>query len=420
MCEPSREILAAAANAGTPTATRRHRLKLWEIDSRLHCSVVGTCLRISDMRQLCRRVGIDIEPSMTDYELHHAFVQSAAGPSPLARQIQKLLDRRYANVLSRFARAKDHDARRQVWDECREAGEVPAAYWAVLTHPAAEPALVDFVAGEVHMLSHLMGASRHADRRRLETLERQNEEQARHLTDLRQTLHQRTEDKNRELIALRDELMRSRCRVRELETERQRLMALESERAGTRQQRENERLAAALIRRERDVSELRDEVEQWKASLETLRQRNDQLEQALLRGGGVKPPTAACSRGCASDADVCPQVDLCGKCILYVGGRASLSPHLAALVGRCNGRWLEHDGGREDTPARLQQLLPRADAVICPVDCVSHDAVRRVKAFCKQNAKRLVLLQSASLSSLARGLEELAPANAPEAGDTPA
>lgn len=400
MCEPSREVLAAAT---APTKTRRHRLKLWEIDPRLHCSVIGTCLRLPDMRQLCTRAGISIERAMSDYELHHAFVQAAASPAPLARQVQKLLDRRFRSVLARFAGTRDRDVLRRLWNESLEAGEVAGAYWAILTHPAVETALVDQVAGEVHMLSHIAGAGRHADRRRLDSLERDNARLGALVGQLRQTLHRRSERKNRELVALREALARTRRQLGEVEAERQRLSAIEDGRTLRELRRERDRLAAALARAEQKLAHER------AASARLQPAPGNSGHSIVPRPDRPDAPRPCPHEPVACTAEDCPGIDLCGQCILYVGGRAALNHHLAALVGRCNGRWLEHDGGREDTPTRLQQLLPRADAVICPVDCVSHDAVRRVKRFCKQHTKRLILLKSASLSSLARGLEALAP-----------
>ena len=63
---------------------------------------------------------------------------------------------------------------RRLWEEARAKGEIPGAYWAVLTHPAAGEELVRDVFGAVHMLSHLVGAANRADIRRLADLEAAN------------------------------------------------------------------------------------------------------------------------------------------------------------------------------------------------------------------------------------------------------
>jgi hypothetical protein len=53
-------------------------------------------------------------------------------------------------------------------------------------------------------------------------------------------------------------------------------------------------------------------------------------------------------------------------------------------------------------------MLAAADAVVCPADCVSHDAYYRVKRFCKRHGKPCVLLNGSGLSAFARALERVA------------
>ncbi|HID48698.1 MAG TPA: DUF2325 domain-containing protein [Chromatiales bacterium] len=132
------------------------------------------------------------------------------------------------------------------------------------------------------------------------------------------------------------------------------------------------------------------------------RQERDALEQSLAR-----LLAGDCSACMATEDGGCPRLDLCGRRILYVGGRQSQCAHFRALVERLNGEFIHHDGGREEGRLRLGSVLSRADAVLCPMDCISHDAMGRVKRFCKRHAKRLVLLPRASLSAFVRGLEEV-------------
>lgn len=108
-------------------------------------------------------------------------------------------------------------------------------------------------------------------------------------------------------------------------------------------------------------------------------------------------------------AATCPQTGLpcAARCLLYVGGRVRLCRHYRALAEQNGWSFMHHDGGLEAGLGRLAAVLPRADAVICPVDCVSHGAMQRIRHFCKQSPTQLVLLRSASLSAFARALERL-------------
>ena len=47
------------------------------------------------------------------------------------------------------------------------------------------------------------------------------------------------------------------------------------------------------------------------------------------------------------------------------------------------------------------------DTVICPVDCVSHDACQRVKRFCKQHYKQFLALNGTGITSFSRALDRV-------------
>jgi SET domain-containing protein len=82
-------------------------------------------------------------------------------------------------------------------------------------------------------------------------------------------------------------------------------------------------------------------------------------------------------------------------------------PHYRQLVENFGGQFLHHDGGKEASRNLLPKMLITADAVFCPVDCVSHDACNCVKKMCKRFQKPFVLMRSAGLSSLAKGLNDI-------------
>src|SRR5262249_10866101 len=96
------------------------------------------------------------------------------GPRGGANNWKKALDRRHKLILNQGERAKDAAAVAAFWDDAAKRGDIPGAYWAVLTHPATTHELVKRVFGEVHMLSHLVGAANRADIRRLRQLEDDN------------------------------------------------------------------------------------------------------------------------------------------------------------------------------------------------------------------------------------------------------
>jgi hypothetical protein len=81
-------------------------------------------------------------------------------------------------------------------------------------------------------------------------------------------------------------------------------------------------------------------------------------------------------------------------------------------VERCGGAFLHHDAGVEHNAALLPGLISRADVVMFPVDCVSHDAVTMVKRSCSQLGKRVMPLRSSGLACLMSALAAVTPVRA--------
>ena len=97
-------------------------------------------------------------------------------------------------------------------------------------------------------------------------------------------------------------------------------------------------------------------------------------------------------------------LELAGRTVLYVGGRANQIPQLKALVERTGARFLHHDGGIRHSPALLPGLVTRADHLFFPVDCISHAAVATIKRLCRQLERPYHPLRTASLPTLVSSL----------------
>jgi hypothetical protein len=83
-------------------------------------------------------------------------------------------------------------------------------------------------------------------------------------------------------------------------------------------------------------------------------------------------------------------------------------PLFRQLVEGTGGCFLHHDGGEEESPAKLDATLAAADLVICQTGCISHAAYWRVKDHCKRNGKRCVFVETPSNAGLKRALVALA------------
>ena len=404
---------SARTSDAVPTSRRR---LLWEIWDGYHCSICGTCLSFAELGRIAAKAGIQFESDESEHGIHGHFVQLAAKPGRVAKLVQKVLDRKYRNAVERFRRAKSEAQVGELWGRALAQGDVPGPYWALMTHPRSTPALMVRAFGEVHMLSHLAGATNRADIRRLRALEGERHELSERLAAVMRRLseseagHRRlAEDHQAEKRELTNRLQAAQAaemrleqieiRLREFEdgemvcTLRTRNAALESELGEARRRFRSETQRRSTL--EHELSALQAAHQEMSSTVRSLNIECDSLESMLESGIDNANDGVAESRR---------EVDLCGRRVAYVGGRAGIVGHFRALVERLNGHFIHHDGGIEDHEGQLGRILGQADVVLCPVDCVSHRACLRAKRFCKRTAKPFIPLRSSGLSSFVTGL----------------
>lgn len=104
------------------------------------------------------------------------------------------------------------------------------------------------------------------------------------------------------------------------------------------------------------------------------------------------------------------------RCVLCVGGLTGARNHYRAEIETRAGRFLHHDGGREDNLHRLTPMLAAADIVICASGNISHNAYHLVKSTCKKLGKPCVLVKGTGIASFLDGLGHLAASEAPHEG----
>jgi hypothetical protein len=401
-----------AAAGGDRPAAPPSRTRIWEFGVNLHCSIIGTCLSAAELRHIVAKV----EPataSASDHEMHQRGVALAARREGGARLLQKALDRKHQAAVTRFAKAKDAAAVLTLWDEALRQGDIPGAYWATLTHPATTEDLVKRVFGDIHMLSHLVGAANRADIRRLRQLEEQNAALAARIERQQRQLH--------EGFAARD------ATIRKLEAMLARRAAGGSEApaAGPEETEATDRLIRDLDRRLARETARGERSEQRVEALmaaarghEAERRRHaaalaelDAAERqlaALTQSQGAERPGPGFSE---------PPLDLAGLTLLYVGGRANQIPAFRALIERAGGSFLHHDGGIEQGTGLLPGLVARADRIAFPVDCISHLAVAGIKRLSRQAGKPYLPLRTASLACLLAAMLEMTSQPTPVAAE---
>ncbi len=400
----NRALSLVSPSPGTnPSAPRR--IKIRELEHRHHCSIVGTCLDLEELRRLCRKTGFRNPRGACDYALHIHLVSLMGSDPKASRLVNRYLDRKYTASIRSFERAETRQERETLWREAVARGEVAGAYWAAVTDPRTPDDLLFRIYGEIHMLSHLSGASVRIDMQALHRLRRRVPELEQELAESRARLLRRAQEKEQAVRRLNERTASLQETERALSEARSRLQELENG-AQLRQLRsllaERERRLRKATRRaeraEAAAQKWRSRAEAAAATIHTLQQK---MDGPATRGEPDRPSS------CGEESCAGHNSDLCRRCILYVGGRNRQQARFRTLVERNNGHFIHHDGGVEESSQRLAELLPRADVVLCPLDCVSHDAVQRIVRYCKQHGKTFKLLPKSSLAAFSRGLEEL-------------
>ena len=406
---------SAAAFAGLPlrlhsvarpsAITSKACSRIWELHHSLHCSIIGTCLSTAELRQLLLRLGVHGADAADSHAVHQLGVILAGKPETGGKHLQKLLNRKHRTALNQFAKAKDPVALATLWEDASRRGDIPGAYWAVLTHPAATEQIVKRVFGEVHMLSHLVGAANRADICRLRKLEEDN-------SALAATI-ERQQKQLRDGFTSRDETIR---RLQEIVAQK-----IQAEAAEDGANEQAKAASDALADREKRLREEVARRERGERQLGTLAAEHDEMTRRLQTA--EQELEALRSELTATESQIATllptageiparTVDLSGLTILYVGGRAHQIPRLKGFVERANGKFLHHDGGIEHSSALLPGLLSRADAAVFPIDCVSHDAAARIKRACGQMGKFCLPLRTSSITSLLCGIGAIRPGRA--------
>ncbi len=391
---------AADTPAAAPAAPVARRARLSDLDDHVHCSIIGTCLTTGELRKLVPRYDLSIDrKTASDLDIHHAAVKLSTTGEAVARELTKALDTRHAQSIRRFKTAATEAALAALWRDAMAGGDVPGAYWALMTHPQSTFALRSLAFGDVHMLSHLVGASNRADIRRLAALED-------------------------ECARLRAQHADQQRRLNELGAKHQQAVVLADDQA-TQLGSLRERLAALLVDdAAQELAEARTSLAAQREQIAVLGQRCLDAEARLRAGDDAVAALGREQAGHAAElaaahaeievleralaqlvtgqARVAPALPaLQGLAIAYVGGRQQSTLILARMVADAGGELLLHDGGVEDRKGLLAATLARAGLVVYPVDCVSHNAMHMTRQIAARAGIPCYPLRKASLASFA-------------------
>ena len=396
--------MSETPNASTDNQRVQERKPIWEIDWRLCCPVIGTCLSLSEQRKILKKARVSLD-GMSDFDVHALLVRSIGSESPLSRRVQRYLDDKYRRQVADFGTCPEAEFL-PVWREGLKSGEIGGLLWAAATNPNLSEQMIGKIFADVHMLMHRQGSLVRQELQQVRRLLAENQKLASRLRDARKRAHKAAQA----LRASERAQAELEQTIRALKEENE---ALKRDIQSRRLWKENEALRTQLEKTEYQLQTRVAAVERLKAENERLaaelasqveinrsmRAEIERLLQEMLRD--------------EAQCEICPNRDLCARRVLLVGGITKLRAFYRDLVEKMGGEFRYHDGRTSGGGRALENLIGWADIVLCPVDVNSHRACLSVKETCKQLGKPYYMLPSSSVSSISRALADVAKQQGP-------
>ena len=366
---------AAAADAADVKGKRR----LWQLSTQAHELLLGMSFTPDTLRREAARVlgrahhGVCILRGR-DVDVLYGLVHDMVTRNSVSEAFDKRLNERHALAVRRLASMRDVDALQDAWRQSLASDAMPAALWALVTHPLG-------AALEASALYDARGWVFEHCRRSVAVTQAQAQ--------------------------AHDALQKARRQVEELRV-----------RLAAQQQQACFELAAARTEQARLVGELA----RWQGSVGAP-QRAAAPARAVPHDRGshmsaqpaepevvVPAPTAASQsvqQEPASRTEPAPQpIVVQGRRVLCVGGIQHAVARYRSRIERLGGHFEHHDGGLEDGVQALDGRLSRAEIVICQAGCINHEAYQRVKRHCQRTGTTCLYLDRPSLSRLDRALDQ--------------
>lgn len=411
------------------------RKKLWELPVETYCTVLGTCFTVSRLRQLIVRKyrqqnkgghsTLGDVSQYSDYDLHVDACHVSRSRNPLAMDLHKDMDTRYAAEINRCKKLTQTEELLGVWKQALQQRDVAGYIWALLTHPDNTTVLTDQVCKDMHMLQHHMQPQMAYDRDKVEAkmgvLEQENAALSRALADAQRRAtanaqkHQRTTERLRsELVRLRGQAMHKDSLIAFMEEDLRQLQSEAGQEGGV-----MSRLEKSLVREraleqrlktlKRNMKNAEKRVQKLEFALQNqvlLQQTQERVERSMPQG------QAQMRTQKTIEAAESPVLFSPGSKVLCVGGKSKKVPEYKVILERSGADFLHHDGGLENNQSQLETALAASDVVICQTGCISHNAYWRVKNHCKRTGKQCIYVDNPSTSSLLANLQKANPSKA--------
>lgn len=385
-----------------PTQDEETPLHFWEIPEFFQCPVVGMCLTLADQKQVLKKTKISPK-NISPFEIHEAVVASSACENRVSRRVDRLLQRKFGKQATSLFELDESEFFNH-YRSADAAGDHAAAVWATAAHPTLPLTIKREIFGEIHMSMHFSGEERLKMKRKLSCREDE-------LKDLRCShkkiaQQKRTFEKEIQDLKQSQNSLKNALRVAEKELTQSKkshvnndvlVYAVGSEGERLFLRRELEGLYECNRRQQRQIEALAEKNRTLASKLGCQCELNRRIRQETRTIISELIAKTRCDQSC-------PSFDLCQKRILIVGGMSRMETLYRELIEASGGIFEYHDGYMKKGSRQLESRLRRADMVLCPVNCNSHNACSAVKRLAKKHQKPVQMLANSSLQAISRAI----------------
>lgn len=390
----------------TGQASKKRR-SLWEIHDCYHCSIIGTCLTISEQKKILTKEKIFCK-GLSLYDIHSIMLLNSRKENCISRRLNNLLNKKYSKEIEEFS---DCDERQflSIWDERLKTGEISGPYWAAMSREDFTVNTRNWLFGEVHMFSHVNGGEARGSLKEALKIKDENAKLNKILKQGKEARREMT----RRMAVLEESITEMEGNYNRVIIENARLIEelteFNSDKQLDKLKTENTALKNRLGQSEdklkiyeQIVESLKNEREKMVSNLSGLEETNNRLRDEL---DSFIEQFFNIYQQCDES---CPAFNLCSKRILLVGGITRLRSLYRNLIEEKGGMFDYHDGYMRGGENILEEKIGHSDVVLCPVDVNSHNACLSVKRICKKSRRPYQMLPSSSLTSIGRALIDIA------------
>lgn len=370
---------------------------IWQIHRSFKCPVIGACLDIDEHRKILKRARCQIK-KLKPHQLHRVIMESLNDQNKISQKVDNYLRYKYSDSIIEFADL-DKDKFFAIWKKAIQSGKMDGVFYIAAMRKDLPAEYVEDIYGETHMLCHANLAEVMCARRDAQKQVESNQKIAKLLKQEKMRNRTLKKENTASITALNETRLllqrtktgsdKSKFKDKEIENNelKDRLRTLKNE---------NARQIDHILCLEREKRQLQIEAFDTQSTNNILA---DEVKQLIFQISSVITSENNCD-------ETCPRFQLCAKRILIIGGITKIKHMYRQLVESSGGEFDYHDGYMKNGSQNIEALVMRSDLILCPVNCNSHGACKKVKKLCRKHNKSIKMLSSSSLSSMSDALME--------------